>query len=160
MRTLRSILLVPLSLVLLGGCAPKEERFESVLQFVSRTDVEKNDKGEVEQVDFEFEWDPCPGDQFQVVRGGKELAKCMEKYQKGDYVAATVKHFWDPHGFYRWDVEKIGDCSRDIELTSEGSFERSQDCTDHKMYGRSAGFACSRRPFKKLVGVCPFMARQ
>ena len=160
MRTLRSILLVPLSLVLLGGCAPKEERFESVLQFVSRTDVEKNDKGEVEQVDFEFEWDPCPGDQFQIVRGGKELAKCMEKYEKGDYVQATVKHFWDPHGFYRWDVEKIGDCSRDIELTSEGSFERSQECSEHKMYGRSTGFDCSRRPFRKLLGVCPFMARQ
>ena len=160
MRTIPTALVAALALSTLVACTPREERFESVVQVVSRVDVEKNDKGEVEQVDFEFEWDPCPGDQFQVVRGGKELAKCMEKYGKGDYVSATVKHFWDPHGYYRWDIEKLGDCSREIESTSEGSFERSQECGEHRMYGRPSGFECSRRPFRKLLGACPFMARE
>ena len=142
-----------------GGCSHRDERFESVLQLVNRTDVEHNAKGEVDQADFEFEWDPCPGDQFQVVRGGRDFAKCMEKYEKGDYVSVEVKHYWDPHGFYKWDVEKVGDCRRDIEEESEGSFEKSQECTEHKMYGRESGFDCSRRPFKRLVGICPWMAR-
>jgi len=153
-------LAVPTFVLGATGCSPKEERFESVLQLITRTDVEKSDKGEVELADFEFEWDPCPGDQLQVVRGGAAFAKCMEKYEKGDYVPVRVKHFWDPHGFYTWDVEKVGDCDRDIESASEGSFEKSQECTEHKMYGRESGFDCSRRPFKKLVSICPWMARK
>ena len=52
-----------------------------------------------------------------------------------------------------------GDCDRPIEETSEGSFEKSQECTEHKMYGRETGFDCSRRPFRKLVGICPWMER-
>lgn len=159
-RSLGALLVASLMSVVSLGCGHKEERFESVLQLLSRSDVEKNDKGEVEQADFEFEWDPCPGDQFQVVRGGKDFAKCMEKYEKGDYVSVTVKHYWDPHGFYKWDVEKVGDCERGIEEASEGSFEKSQECQEHKMYGRVSGFDCTRRPFKKLVGICPWMARK
>ncbi|HRG95950.1 MAG TPA: hypothetical protein PLR99_06870 [Polyangiaceae bacterium] len=154
-----SLALLALLALGVGGCSHRDERFESVLQLVNRTDVEHNDKGEVDQADFEFEWDPCPGDQFQVVRGGHDFAKCMEKYEKGDYVSVEVKHYWDPHGFYKWDVEKVGDCRRDIEDDSEGSFEKSQECTEHKMYGRESGFDCSRRPFKRLVGICPWMAR-
>lgn len=159
-RSLGALLVAFLMSVVSLGCGHKEERFESVLQLLSRSDVEKDDKGEVEQADFEFEWDPCPGDQFQVVRGGKDFAKCMEKYEKGDYVSVTVKHYWDPHGFYKWDVEKVGDCERGIEEASEGSFEKSQECQEHKMYGRVSGFDCTRRPFKKLVGICPWMARK
>jgi hypothetical protein len=154
--TLCFALLAPL----VTGCGKREERFESVLQLLERTDVEVDEKGEVEQVDFVFEWDPCPGDQFQVVRGGKAFAQCMAKYEKGDYVSVKVKHYWDLHGFYKWDVEEIGGCERPIEEISEGSYERSQECQKHTMFGREVGFDCSRRPFKKLVSICPWMARQ
>ncbi len=152
---------VLLAALVLGGagCTHPDERFESVLQLVSRVDVETDAKGEVEQADFELEWDPCPGDQFQVVRGGREFARCMQRYEKGDYVSVHVKHYWDPHGFWRWDVEKVGECTRTIEEATEGSFEKSQECSEHQMHGRTAGFDCSRRPFKKLVAVCPWMAR-
>jgi hypothetical protein len=146
--------------LLSAGCSHQEHRYESVLQLVSRSDVQKDDKGEVDQVDFLFEWDPCPGDQFQVVRGGKDFAKCMEKYDKGDYVSVKVKHFWDGRGFYRWDVEEIGGCARPIEDGTEGSYERSQECQSITHFGRESGFDCSRRPFKKLVAICPWMARR
>lgn len=148
------------SLVSLLGCGHKEENFQSVLQLIKRVDVEKNDKGEVEQADFEFEWDPCPGDQLQTVRGGKEFAQCMSKYENGDYVSVSVKHYWDPLGYYTWDVFEVGGCKRDIEENSEGSFEKSQECTDSKMYGKTVGFECTRRPFRKLLATCPWMARQ
>ncbi|MFO0667333.1 MAG: hypothetical protein U0174_25510 [Polyangiaceae bacterium] len=144
----------------LSSCKPKEENYQSVLQLIRRIDVEKNDKGEVEQADFEFEWDPCPGDQIQMVRGGKDFALCMQKYEPGDYVPVSVKHYWNPLGYYTWDVYEIGGCKRNIEESSEGSFEKSQECNDRTMHGKVTGFDCSRRPFRKLLAVCPWMARQ
>ena len=96
----------------LSACGHPDSNYESVLQYVSRHDVETNDKGEVEQVDLEMEWDPCPGDQFQYIRGGKDFAKCMEKYGPGDYVSVKVRHTWDVMGFYRWDVYEVGGCPR------------------------------------------------
>ena len=142
------------------ACKKGEERFESVCQVVRRDEVEVNDKGETEVVDIELEWDPCPGDQFQVVRGGKEFATCMKRYEVGKLVPVFVKHWWDDRGYYAWDVYKVGDCKRDIEFGVEGSYEKSQECSDQTMYGRLAGFSCSRRPFKGLVTACPWMARQ
>lgn len=149
---------VPLALFLLS-CAPKEERFESVVQIVSRTVVEKVD-GKASQVDFEVEWDPCPGDQFQVIRGNQAFSECSEKYKTGMYVPVVVKHFWDDHGFYRWDIEKLGDCERPVEPRSPGSYEKGQACEDVSQFGRKAGFECSRKPDKQLVKRCPWMARE
>lgn len=142
------------------GCGHPDENFESVIQVVRRDVVEKDEKGEAIQVDMEMEWDPCPGDQLQVIRGGPEFAKCTEKYKVGDYLPVKVKHFWDPRGTYRWDIYEMGDCKRDIEAYAEGSYEKSQECDDEKAYGRTVGFKCSRRPFRKLVSICPWMARQ
>jgi hypothetical protein len=151
-------LLAPL--LLASGCGHPDQSFESVLQYVRRNDVEKDDKGDTEQVDFEMEWDACPGDQFQYIRGGKEFAKCMERYEPGDYVSVLVKHTWDEMGFYRWDIYKVGACDRAIEKRSPGSFEKSQECSEVKMYGKPAGFTCLRRPEKELVATCPWMARK
>lgn len=144
----------------LCACAHPTDEFESVVQVLRRTPVERNDKDEETMVDIELEWDPCPGDQFQVIRGSEAFAKCTQKYKKGDYVPVHVTHFWDPHGFYRWDITQMGDCNRDIEVASEGSYEKSQECSDDKAYGNAVGFTCSRKPFRKLVAVCPWMARQ
>jgi len=142
------------------GCGKHEQRFESTCQLVRRDVVETNDKGETEVVDVELEWDPCPGDQFQVVRGGKEFAKCMNQYEVGKLLPVLVKHWWDDRGYFVWDVYKIGACERPIESESEGSYEKSQECSDQTAYGMTNGFSCNRRPFKGLVSTCPWMARQ
>lgn len=141
------------------GCQKGEQRFESTCQLVRRDVVEANDKGEPEIIDVELEWDPCPGDQFQVVRGGKEFSACMQQYEIGKLLPVLVKHWWDDRGYYVWDVYRVGACNRTIEA-SEGSYEKSQECSDVEMYGRGAGFSCNRRPFKGLVATCPWMARQ
>jgi len=47
-----------------------------------------------------------------------------------------VKHWWDDRGYFVWDVYKVGACSRDIEPGSEGSYEKSQECSDQTNYGR------------------------
>lgn len=157
-------LLIPLiiALAVLTSLSQTEqvERYESVVQIVHRDAADTNDKGEIETVDIELEWDPCPGDQFQVVRGGKEFAACTAKYDVGEYIDVKVVHFWDPHGFYRWDIEQLGDCKRAIEPASEGSYEKSQECEEYKSYGKTSGFACSRLPKKNLTKICPWLARQ
>ena len=141
------------------ACAKAERRFESVCQIVRSNVVEKDDKDRAEVVDVELEWDPCPGDQFQMVRGGQDFAACMQRYEVGSFVPVLVKQWWDDRGYYTWDVYKVGDCSRTIEPGAEGSYEKSQDCSDTKMYGATTGFFCSRRPFEKLLSVCSWMAR-
>ena len=152
-------LLTLLAVGSLLGCSRKDEQFESVCQIVKRTVADTDDKGAPTLVDLELEWDPCPGDQFQMVRGGKDFAACMAKYDEGDFVPVRVVHQWDTRGRYSWDIFQIGDCKRPLETNNEGSYEKSQECSDEKSYGQATGFACSRRPFKTLVSVCPFMAR-
>jgi hypothetical protein len=142
------------------ACGKHEQRFESTCQLVGRDVVDVNDQGEAEVLDVELEWDPCPGDQFQVVRGGKQFAKCMEQYEVGKLLPVLVKHWWDDRGYFVWDVYKIGNCERPIESESEGSYEKSQECSEQKNYGLPNGFSCNRRPFKGLVSTCPWMARQ
>lgn len=155
---MKILLACGLALALVPACTHGEEHYESVVQVVRRDVVEQADKDTTE-IDFEVEWDACPGDQFQVIRGGKEFADCTQKYEVGDFVPVQVKRFWDVRGYYRWDIEKLGDCSRAIEPSSYGSYEKSAECKDVVNHGRTIGFECSRKPFRDLVRRCPWMAR-
>ena len=137
-----------------------EDRYVAVCQIISRDVVERDPADVAQQIDLELEWDSCPGDQFQVVRGGADFAACTAKYAVGDYVPVKVVHFWDDLGFYRWDVEQLGDCRRAVAPDMPGSFEKSQECTAYNLAGRDQGFDCSRRPQHSLLRVCPFMSRQ
>jgi len=148
-----------LAVPLLIGCGRKERRFESVCQIVRRQVVETDEHGVATQIDLELEWDPCPEDQYQMVRGGAEFARCIARYHDGDAVPVRVSHWWDERGYFTWDVYQVGDCRRPIEVNSEGSFERSQECQDTASYGLGNGYVCNRRPFRRLVNVCPWMAR-
>ncbi|MEI8256490.1 MAG: hypothetical protein WCJ30_12520 [Deltaproteobacteria bacterium] len=142
-----------------SSCNPTQ-RFESVCQLIRREVVETDAHGSPQLVDLELEWDACPGDQFQVVRGGAAFARCMARYSIGDALPVTVRHWWDSRGYYVWDLESVGVCRREIEPASEGSFEKSQECHDVRTHGFDVGFECNRRPFEQLVSVCPWMARQ
>lgn len=128
-------------------------------QVIRKDVVEEDGKGQPQMLDVELEWDPCPGDQFQVVRGGPDFAQCMQDVPRGSLQPVLVKHWWDTRGYYMWDVYRIGACGREIEPDSVGSYEKSQECSDTTAFGRKVGFSCSRRPFRKLVSVCPWMAR-
>lgn len=157
---LKHLVLTTSFAMFLFGCGKPEHHFESTCQVVRKDVVETDDKGVAQVVDVELEWDPCPGDQYQVVRGGKDFAACMEQYELGKLVPVLVKHWWDNRGYYVWDVYQVGSCKRAIETDSEGSYEKSQECSDVEDYGHTIGFSCSRRPFKGLVATCPWMARQ
>jgi hypothetical protein len=149
---------VPLLLLALASCRTKERHFESVCQLI-RFDVLEAEGNKPTQVELELEWDPCPGDQFQVLRGGPEFAACMSRHRVGDMLSVGVVQKWDPHGFYTWDIERIAECRRDPDAGSEGSYEKSQECHEIKLQGVPYGFRCSKRPEKDLVKVCPWMKR-
>ncbi len=136
------------------------DRYVAVVQIIQREVVERNEAGLAEQVDLELEWDSCPGDQYQVIRGGAQFAACTAQYEVGDYVPVKVVHFWDPQGFYRWDIEQLGACPRTVAPDRPGSFEKSQECSPYRLASREQGFECSRQPFGALLRVCPFMQRQ
>jgi len=157
---MRVIVLVAALGALGVGCRRPATRFESAVRLVSKTPVQHGPDGAVTLTDYELEWDPCPGDQLEYVRGGRAFSACMAKYDQGDYLPVEVVHYWDTHGFYRWDVYRVGDCTRDVEPDSEGTFDKSQHCTTHKMYGEASGFDCDRTAPPKLVAVCPWLARR
>lgn len=142
----------------IASCHPTE-RFESVCQVIRTEVVETKADGAVEMLDVELEWDPCPGEQYQVVRGGAEFAACMKQHKVGDLVPVEVVHFWDRRGYYRWDLTRVGACERPVQPDVEGSYEKSQECHEVFHHGRKAGFMCSRKPFRDLVEVCPWLAR-
>ena len=137
----------------------RTRRYESAVQIVRSEIVERDAKGAATQVDYEVEWDACPGDQFQVIRGDRAFAECTARYAVGDIVPVYVRHWWDERGYYRWDIERMGECWHEIEPDSPGSFEKGQECKGVANHGVSAGFKCSRKPFRKLVRRCPWMAR-
>ncbi|HEU4411016.1 MAG TPA: ATP-binding protein [Polyangiaceae bacterium] len=146
--------------LLLGGCTPKDRHYESVVQLSRRDVVERDDKGNPVSIDVELEWDPCPGDQFQTIRGGPEFTACMAKYEVGDMLPVVVRHFWSTRGFYRWSVLKLGDCDRPPERGDTTSFEKIQECSDVKSYGVNVGFQCSRKPYADLIKICPWMRHE
>ncbi len=145
--------------IAVSACSESERRFESVCQIVRRDVVERDARGNAAIIDLELEWDPCPGAPCQVVCGGTAFAACMQQYQVGALLPVLVKQWWDERGYYTWDVYKVGACTRPIELHAEGSYEKSQDCRDKIAYGKYSGFTCNRRPFKELLAICPWMAR-
>ena len=144
---------------LLAGCTPKVEHYESAVQIVRKEVLDKEDGGAATAIDLEVEWDACPGDQFQVIRGDKDFAACTDHFAVGDFAPVVVRHFWDPRGYYRWDIERIGDCARVVEPDSYGSYEKSRECKDIVNHGQTVGFDCSRKPYRGLLSRCPWMAR-
>jgi hypothetical protein len=152
------VLALPIALST-AACGERLERFESVCEIVRKDEVEVDEQGATESVDVEFVWDSCPGEQLQVVRGGKDFAACMKKYEVGKRAPVFVKHWWDERGYFAWDVYMIGDCLRYIEESSVGSYEKVQECSDDDMYGKITGFSCRRRSFETMATVCPWLAR-
>lgn len=154
-----TVKLVVLAALLVVGCSPREKRYESAVQVIRKEVLDKDDAGAATQIDFEVEWDACPGDQFQVIRGDQAFAKCTESFAVGDYAPVVVRHFWDERGYYRWDIERFGDCMRAVEPNSYGSYEKSRECKDVVNQGKTVGFDCSRKPYREVLARCPWMAR-
>jgi hypothetical protein len=137
----------------------RDEVFDAVVQITGKTVVDADENGTPLLIDVQMEWDACPGDQVQVVRGGTEFARCLASVKVGDYTAVKVTHLWDSRGFYSWDLSNVGGCNHPIERNTPGSYERSQECEATSSHGHRDGFVCDRRPYRELLAVCPWMGR-
>lgn len=142
----------------LAGCH-RDEHFESVAAITAQTVVERDESGQPELVDLQIEWDPCPGDQVEMIRGGREFARCVAGLERGQFVPVKVLHQWDTRGYWTWAIESVNGCPRPVEKNSPGSYERSQECRTLRSHGFPYGFKCDRQPKKDLVDVCPWTRR-
>lgn len=144
----------------LPSCHEGPKTYESTIQLWRYDVVENGPDGKPVLADVEIEWEKCPGDQMEVVRGGSAFAQCMGKYKVGEIVPAKVLWGWDDRGFYQWDVTQIGDCARPVEEKDPSSFEEIEECEDVTAHGNAVGFTCNRKPYAKLREVCPWMRRK
>jgi hypothetical protein len=156
---LRSLLVAALALGSLTACHRKPKTYESVVQLVRYDVADRDEKGNATLADVELEWDPCPGDQIEIVRGGPEFAACMGKHKVGEMLPALVRTSWDERGYYRWDITKVADCERPPMVDDVSSFEKVQECNDVKLHGVAVGFSCNRQPYAELIKICPWMQR-
>ncbi len=147
------------SVALVAGCRA-ERRYESVCQITAITPVELDAAGETSLVDVQIEWDPCPGDQVQVIRGGADFAKCMARWSSGDLVPAKVLHFWDTRGYWTSEVYELAGCARPFQVDGVGDYTKSRECRDKASHGRADGFDCSLLPEARLAALCPWMKRE
>lgn len=141
------------------SCHRKPKQYESVVQLVRYDVAERDENGKPTLVDVELEWDPCPGDQMETVRGGPAFAECMAKHKVGEMLPAFVVTSWDERGYYQWDITKVAECDRPPMPDDVSSFEKIQECSDLKSHGVRVGFECNRQPYADLVRVCPWMKR-
>lgn len=145
------------ALVAVSGCK-SSKTYESSIT-LSRVEAVRTDNGVVRDIDVEFEWSECPGDQNEVIRGDAEFATCMKKYKAGDKVPVKIDFHWEKRGFWDWDVIEMGGCKRPPDPDDDSSFDTVQECEPIVSNGVNEGFICSRIPNKDLLKKCPWFAR-
>lgn len=158
-RRCPTLLVALVAIGCLSACHRKPKSYESVVQLVRYDVADRDGEGKPVLADVELEWDPCPGDQIEIVRGGPAFAECMGKHKVGEMLPAHVRTSWDERGYYRWDITKVAECDRPPMEDDVSSFEKVQECKDVKLHGVQVGFECNRQPYAELIKICPWMKR-
>ena len=139
------------------GCK-SSKTYESTVT-INRVDGVRHEAGVAKDVDVEFDWSECPGEQVEVIRGDKDFAACMKKYKAGDKVPVKVDFHWENRGYWDWDITEMGGCKRPPDPDDNSSFDTVQECEPIVSNGVNEGFICSRIPNKALLKKCPWFAR-
>jgi len=147
--------------LILGGCRESEKLFNTQVEITRMDFVNFNEKNEPITVDIEISYHECPGNQFEVIRGDAEFAKCIINTGKkiGDKFLVDIQWKWNPMGYYRWFIVKLDSCERKVDPLDEVSFDLVEECEDYKVYGNVVGFTCRRIPSGNLIKVCPWFRR-
>jgi hypothetical protein len=144
----------------LGGCH-KTKQYESDVKISRMSVVRKDEQGKPITMDVEIAYFPCPGEQYEVMRGNAEFSACvLGKSKVGDTVKAKILHRWDPAGHYRSDVVELAGCKRELDPEDEASFQTVRDCEDWSVNGAKVGFRCNLASKKNLNKVCPWFQRR
>lgn len=143
----------------LVGCHERPKDYQTQVQITRKTVVKRDEQKRALTGDVEFSYFDCPGDQVEVVRGGKDFYACMEKYEVGAKVPVRMTWSWNREGHYQWSVYEVGGCARPPDPLDEASFQMVQECEELFVNGASVGFRCNRVPQKALLDKCPWFRR-
>jgi len=143
------------------NCKESEKIYETNLELKILKVIKKDSENKPLVIDVEVTYPDCPGTQVEIIRGDKNLANCVLKnYKVGDVVKGEIRWKWDSLGFYKWQIEKIGECERFIDPQDEFSYEMVEECEDYIVYGTKVGFLCKRVPTSNLIQKCPWFRRE
>jgi hypothetical protein len=151
------IVLVAASLV---AACHKSKSYTANVEVTRLAPVRKDENGSPVTLDFEFTYFECPGTQVEVIRGGKDFAACVSKYAVGTKVPIAIEHVWSDEGHYKWNVTKVGDCTRVQDPADEASYAMIRECADWKVNDQRVGFQCKYVPEKALIDKCPWFKRR
>ncbi len=151
--------LIACAIAVLTGCH-KPKKYEADVEITRMAVVRKDEQGKPITLDFEMTYFACPGTQIEVIRGDAAFASCVMKHKVGEKVHVAIDHVWDPHGYRKHNVTKVGDCPRTLDPDDEASFTMVRECEDWQVNGAKVGFRCNYVPEKKLVEACPWFARR
>lgn len=152
------LLIVGLALASAAGCH-REKRYETTVE-VTRISTVVKESGKPVTIDLEVSYVDCPGTQLEIVRGDAMFAACVAQYKVGDRVKVSVQHLWDNEGYYRWAIDRVGECAHRIDPHDEGSYAVVRECEDTRVNGERVGFQCRYVPEKALVDACPWFRRR
>lgn len=144
-----------------AGCA-RSKRYYSRVE-VLRVDARRMERGtgQARMLDLELRYIDCPGRQTEVIRGGREFARCFSgRHRVGARVAVEIDHHPTRDGEWEWDVVSVGGCARPVDHNDDASFETVQECRDVYAYGLRIGFRCDRVPQRELLRRCPWFRRR
>ena len=150
-----------LTLFLLCDCRESDKNYTANAEIVRIEKVRFDEYGDPLVIDVELSYFQCPGTQLEIIRGGREFAKCiMQSHKVGDRLRVGVHWGWDSFGYYKWKVQKVDDCVREIDPLDEVSYDLVEECEDYRVYGAKVGFACKRIPTKELIEKCPWFRKK
>jgi hypothetical protein len=150
---------VPVLLPLLAGCGKRDSWHETRVEIDRIEVVRKDAQGNARDIDIEFSYPDCPGDQSEIIRGDAAFAACIQKQKQGDTVPVRILRHWDPKGFWDWDIQTMAGCPRPPDPDDEASFDNIEECEETLVNGVNEGFVCNRIPQKALLSKCPWFAR-
>lgn len=155
------VLVAAIAFALLApGCGAKEKWYDSTVAITRMDIVRRDDKGAALDMDIEFSYEQCPGQQMEVIRGDATFAACMQKHKIGDKVPVRVQHHALDEGYWDWDIQEMDGCKRSPDPDDRASFDTVQECEPILVNGVKEGFRCNRIPERVLLNKCPWFARR
>lgn len=159
MKTTTIVLAAAAAAALLTTGCHRTKQYEATVEIDRLSVVRVDEAGHRLTTDLAFSYVECPGDQEEVLRGGKEFSECIAKHKVGDKVKVKVVHAYDPEGFYDYDVIEVDGCKRPPDPHDEASNKEVRECSDWVVHGATVGFQCMYTDKKELNKKCPWFKK-
>ena len=144
----------------LAACSPKEKWYTTSVEIERIEPVRLDAQGKPLDVDIQFSYPECPGEQTEIIRADAAFAQCFLKHRVGDRVPVKILYHLDKQGYHDWDVHEMDGCPRPPDEDDEASFDNVQECSPILVNQVPEGFFCNRIPHRELLVRCPWFNRR